>query len=479
MSPSLVLATGAWLGSAHAFCGAYVGAADSNLTNSDSRIVIARNGVDTRLTMFNEVGDMSEEFGLIVPIPHKVDARHVRLVDVDALTVTEKYAEPRLVEYTCENFYTNDESLKASVHPFLATGCDSYSPGPNFYDTGPPAWVDTATGVVVEENFVLGEYDVFVLKAGAAEGLLSWLDTNGFTASNETMEVLQDYIDDGQYFLAARIDPALMTSHWLSPLQIHYQTDSLTLPIRLGATSSAGVQDLVVTIIGDANLGRVGISNYPETLVDRDCMVDDWRYGEMWTELSGIPDDAEQAEGIDRLAWTTEYSWSVPGISDYTLDSNGQVWGTVNGVKCDPCTEPPPEAKSGDDPFPDWVPQELGYAWPEGGYHFTRLRLRYTPGGVTQDLVFYDSFDQERQQNRYIVHKWELESLVPMCGDEQPEDPGACYTSEYWARQAQGEINDPVGLEATNACGCSSSSRGGGALVVAGLLGLLALTRRP
>ena len=463
------------VGTAYAFCGAYVGGADSELTNSDSRIVIARSGYDVRLTMFNDIGDVNEDFGLIVPIPQRLDARHVRLVHEDVMTVTDRYAEPRLVEYSCENFYTTDDDLRANVHPFLATTGCSASPGGARWGLDPddsgydePAWVDTANGVVVEEQFVLGEYSIFVLKAGEAEGLLNWMEGNGFVAPVETADVLQDYIDDDQYFLAARVDPSLMTSHWLSPLQLHYQSESMVLPIRLGATSSGGVQDLVVTVINDAYAGRTGISNYgAESEMYRDCMVDGLDYGEMWTQVSGIPDNAADAEGVDEFAWTTEYSWDV---------TPAEFWGTgPNGEKCDPCIVAP-EAR-GDDAFPNWVVEELGYPWPDSGYHVTRLRLRYTPGGVTDDLVLYDTHDTTRQQNRYIVHKWELESLIPVCDTEQPRDPGACYTSEYWARQAQGELTDSYDTVETNTCGCSTGSRTGGA-ALAGLLGLLALGRR-
>ncbi len=454
------------LGTAHAFCGAYVGSADSELTNRDSRIVIARNGVDVRLTMFNDVGDISEEFGLIVPIPHKMDERHVRLVDEDAMTVTEFYARPRLVEYSCENFYTQDPSARASLNPFLLTGCSTSGLyDPYWADTGAPAWVDTANGVVVEEQFILGEYEIFVLQANQAEGLMGWMEGNGFVAPVETADVLQDYIDDDQYFLAAKVDPDRMTSRWLSPLQLHYQSSGTTLPIRLGATSSAGVQDLVVTVIDTA---RASISNQgPETLMNRDCMAEElgFDYGAMWTEASGIPDNPEEAEGIDAIAWTTEFSWKVPS------KQSGEVWGTVNGVKCDPCYVPP-EAGGGDDPFPDWVVRELGYPWPESGYHVTRLRLRYTPGGVTDDLVLYNTGSTDRQQNRYVVHKWELESLVPMCDGGIPEEPGSCYSAEYWARQSQGEILDGTELVSTNACGCSSSQGGSAVLMLLGLLGL-------
>ena len=270
------------------------------------------------------------------------------------------------------------------------------------------------------------------------------------------MEALQSYIDDDQWFLAARVNPELMTSHWLSPLQLHYPSESVSLPIKLGATASSGVQDLVVTVINDQWDGRAGVSNYPETELSRDCMLRDWSYEEMWTERSGIPADAEAAEGVDRLAWTTEYSWSVNGQS----------------AKCDPCPEVPPEATTSD-PFPRLCGGRTGLPWASQGYHITRLRLRYTPGGVQDDLVFYSSYDLSNQQNRYVVHKWELESLLPFCDGTQADDPGACYTSEYWARQAQDELDDPVAVEPT---GCSTAGSRGWALV--SLLGALALARR-
>ena len=85
-------------GPAQAFCGAYVGSADSELSNSDSRIVIARSGFETRLTMFNDVSvteDMGE-FGMVVPVPAALDQRHVRLVDEQAMTTVERYARTSL-----------------------------------------------------------------------------------------------------------------------------------------------------------------------------------------------------------------------------------------------------------------------------------------------------------------------------------------------------------------------------------------------
>ena len=96
--------------------------------------------------------------------------------------------------------------------------------------------------------------------------------------------------------------------------------------------------------------GRASISNQgAEALMYRDCMVDSLDYGEMWTEVSGIPEDAQDAEGVDDLAWTTEYSWNIPPVQSELS------WGTgPDGQKCDPCIIVPEAGE--EDPLPDVRP---------------------------------------------------------------------------------------------------------------------------
>ena len=60
------------------------------------------------------------------------------------MTVIERYAEPRLVEYRCEDFYTRDEEAQANITPFLPAGCVDMSSGARQWgvgiqDTSPPA----------------------------------------------------------------------------------------------------------------------------------------------------------------------------------------------------------------------------------------------------------------------------------------------------------------------------------------------------
>jgi hypothetical protein len=494
----MLMVTGAlWSHPADAFCGAYVGAEGTEITNRASRIVIARSGLYTALTMFNDFEGDADEFGLIVPLPGSIDEDNLRLVDRTLLDRIDRHSAPRLVSYTCEDFFNDDGT---TIQPMVispttsSTAASSRSVATDAVgdtgDTGPssasssssrpaPApsigcggggysselsevdstndYYDTATGVTVEEEFDFGEYEIFVLRASDSAGLTAWLADSGFVLPDGASILLEDYVRQDARFLAARVSTGLIDSGqtWLSPLQVVYEADSLSLPIRLGTLSSGGLQDLIVYTLTSPADGRVGISNYPETAAPGDeCMLDldpddpvgsfSDRYEELWTGATGVSD------GQPGLGWTTEYSW-----------------GTGTGVKCDPCPD--------DGPLTNDELVELGYPWADStGWHLTRLRLRYTPESVDEDLMLYPTrIEDEQEQVRYIVRQWELESLLPVCG-EQPAEPGSCYTGEYWARVATGETE----LTSTNTidlkrCGCRES-RG---LLLLPLL-LLSATRR-
>ena len=69
------------LGVAAAFCGFYVAKADSELFNESSKVIIARDGPRTILTMANDFrGDVSE-FALVVPVPEVLSEDQVQVGD--------------------------------------------------------------------------------------------------------------------------------------------------------------------------------------------------------------------------------------------------------------------------------------------------------------------------------------------------------------------------------------------------------------
>ncbi|MFT5685980.1 MAG: hypothetical protein ACI8RZ_006935, partial [Myxococcota bacterium] len=399
---------------------------------------------------------------------------------------------PRLVQYTCEDFFNDggvtidpmviapgtgssaassrsvavpdsegpldtasafDSSSSSSSSRSSASGCGGG--GSSDYLTHTDTTddrLDTAYGVTVEDEFTLGEYELWVLRADEAEGLSGWLNENGFVMPGGATELLDEYISDEGRFLALRINTDLVPTgqEWLSPLQLTYLSDAWTLPIRLGTVSSAGMQDLIVYTLTSHDEGRVGISNYPETDQPSDeCMLDvdsvqpvtDYSniYESLWTDTAGISEDAPG------LAWTTEYSWGV------------ELDGVDPAVKCDPCPEPDPRDTSSD-PITEAELGQLGLKGAESGWHVTRLRLRYTPEAVSQDLMLYATQMQDQSQVRYIIRRWELEGLLPVCG-EAPEEPGSCYSAEYWLRAESGELEPTIATADPAAMACKGEGR--------------------
>ena len=487
MNRCTLMAAGALLcpATANAFCGAYVGAEGDSIHNNASRIVIAREAPVTTITMFNDFEANTTEFGMIIPVSATIDADNVRLTSTALLDRIDRYSAPRLVQYTCEDFY-NDNGINIdpgvisptrnssaasarsisipdvegdtgmdSVDVNVSVGCSGGGSSHDYLtetDTSDD-WYDTGTGVTVEDSFTLGEYELWVLRSADTNGLASWLTDNGFILQDGTEEMLDEYVSTDARFLALRINTSLIPTgrDWLTPLQLAYVSDAWSLPIRLGTASSSGMQDLIVYTLTTPDEGRVAVSNYPETVppVDECTLgispydpITDFsnQYETLWSAAAGVSDDRPG------LAWTTEYSWGI----DRRLDDTTML-------KCDPCPEPDPRDPS-DDPITAGELKELGLASADWGWHVTRLRLRYTPDAVPQDLMLYGSKMQDRSQVRYIVHRWELEDLLPSCGGA-PAEPGSCYSSEYWARVANGNLEPVIATVDPGRMACKGSGR--------------------
>jgi hypothetical protein len=88
-----------WSTQAAAFCGFYVAREDGELYNEASKVVFARDGYRSRITMASDYTGPTSEFAMIVPTPSVLEEKHIRTVDPAAVTHLENYTAPRLVEY--------------------------------------------------------------------------------------------------------------------------------------------------------------------------------------------------------------------------------------------------------------------------------------------------------------------------------------------------------------------------------------------
>jgi hypothetical protein len=375
----------ALVAAAHAFCGTYIGAPGASLTNRTSVVVIARAGEETTLTLAPDYAGDLTEFALVVPVPAGTTAEQIGTGDADAVDFLDQYSVPRGVAYTCDDLFT-----ATSYGCATQLGCAAASS--EFDGLASELGAAADDGVEVEASFAAAEYELVLLSAEDGDGLWAWLDDNGYAVPEGGEDVLQEYVDAGTWFLAARVrlDAAPEEGARLTPLTVRSTGEGAGLPIRIGTISAAGEQEVVVLFLDD---DEVGVSNYPELSIRQECM---WR----GDDLGAAYEDqlADALVEVGGAGWVREYSWDLT-------------------QKCDPCTTQ------------QVVDEDLLTAVGADPWeaHLTRMRVRYTPATAEEDLVFYETGRYGvTEQIRLVRYAEELESWFPLCDEGWVEDPGQC-----------------------------------------------------
>ena len=342
---------GAWTGAAHAFCGFYVSGADASLYNDATMVVMMREGTTTVLSMQNDYQGPPEAFALVVPVPVVLEEENVKTLPGDVFRRVDQLAAPRLVEY-----WEQDPCNPPPERRFRRGNIPA-----------PTSMVETASapadgmGVTIEAEFAVGEYDIVILSARDSGGLDRWLRSNDYNIPPGAEPVLRPYVEQGTKFFVAKVDPSRVTFQGnravLSPLRVHYDSESFSLPVRLGLLNSQGVQDPIVHVLARGQ--RYEVANYENVTVPTNIRVQNAvreDFGSFYRTLF------DRVRDRNPHAVVTEYSWDA--------------------TSCDPCPEPP------------LTPVELNTLGGDvlGGelYSFvlTRLHYRYEKEDLDHDLVF-------------------------------------------------------------------------------------------
>jgi len=160
-----------WSAEASAFCGFYVGKADTKLFNKVSEVVIARQDNKTVITMANDFKGEVKEFAMVVPVPTVLEKAQIHVGDPAVLKHLADYSAPRLVEYFDENPCRRYELME-----------DRMGSMQNMAPASAPAKQERgkALGVTVEAQYTVGEYDILILSAKESHGLERWISENGY-----------------------------------------------------------------------------------------------------------------------------------------------------------------------------------------------------------------------------------------------------------------------------------------------------------
>lgn len=398
---------------ASAFCGYYAGHDGEAVVNAQSVVVVGWTGTDVALTLASDFSGNAADFALLVPVPAVLGPENVEELSPDVLTRLDGYSAPRLVSHPVGSLGCFDDTelsraSQASVTgPALVMGCEGDS-----QTTTSGGSEELTESVTVEAQFVTGVYEILVLSAEDSGGLQRWLDTNGFSVPTEAGAILQSYIDQGDSFLVARVwvgasgdsgsgdsgpavdtggsytgdsaTPEFASAEWLPPLQIRYPSTTLTLPLRLGALSSAGSQDLLIYGLVPHSFGALAISNLPEGVPEDECLFSPQGVHEFSEFYEERFDEAVARNGGS--AWALEYAWEPE--------------------QCDPCTS---------EPLAQGLIAELAPGVDPADTFFSRLHLRYTPAGMTEDLALYTSHIHDTDQERYIAYSSYTAAFFPIC----------------------------------------------------------------
>jgi hypothetical protein len=369
-----------------AFCGFYVGKADTKLFNQASQVALVREGDHTVLTMANDFQGDPKEFALVVPVPTFIERRQIEVVDKGLLDHLDAFSAPRLVEYfdedPCAPKREYDMAMMAAAPASQALRKKA----------------DAKTGVTVEATYTVGEYDIVILSATQSNGLESWLVGNGYKIPRGASAVLGSYIKQGMRFFVAKVnlkEKAALGFTFLRPLQVSYDTPKFMLPIRLGTVNANGPQDLFVFAL--THKGRVETTNYRTVKLPTGMDLPLFVKAEFKDFYKAM--FADQVRREDMRAVFLEYAWNMS-------------W-------CDPCSA---------DPLSREQLTKLGVrAQASEPTFLSRLHVRYDSAHFPEDLVFQETADQNTFQGRYVMrHPWKGTS---QCGEV------ARYTSELTARQ--------------------------------------------
>jgi hypothetical protein len=360
---------------AQAFCGFYVARADTSLFNQASQVVLVRDDDRTVITMANDFqGDVSD-FAVVIPVPTFIERGQINVADRALVEHLDAYTAPRLVEYhdsdPCTR-YDLEEMMSADMAlPQSARALKSS--------------LGRSRGVTIEASYTVGEYDILILSAEESDGLIQWLDENGYNIPRGAEAVVDSYLKQDMRFFVAKVNleqQSKLGYSYLRPLQVAYESNKFMLPIRLGTLNANGKQELYV--YGLTRTGRIETTNYRTVKLPSNTEVPEFvqaEFSDFYRSMFETQTVKENERGV-----FLEYAW----------DMN---W-------CDPCAA---------DPLSTDELRKLGVFWVGGAasgrmgksgaqdVFVTRLHVRYDKEHFPEDLMFQETGDRQNFQGRYVI----------------------------------------------------------------------------
>jgi hypothetical protein len=359
---------------AGAFCGFYVAQADSKLFNTSSKVVLARDGDETAITMASDYEGDVKEFAVVVPVPTIIERQQIGVVDPKTIEHVDHYTAPRLVEYHDEDPCA--EPLLVAMLRNRLTRSLSFEEQAK----------SQSHGVTIEASYDVAEYDVLILSAKESDGLIAWLNDNHYRIPDGAEDVLGSYIKQSMHFFVAKVNLDRMKAigkGYLRPLQVRYKSAKYMVPLRLGTVNARGPQDLIIFAL--SKNGRVESTNYRTVKVPSDIDVPLYVKDEFGPFYKALFDRAVAKENMHAVF--VEYAWDMG-------------W-------CDPCAADPLSNKELAELGARWIGSDDAGAFrsQSSNVYVTRLHVRYDAKSFPEDIALMETKDRTNFQGRYVQHR--------------------------------------------------------------------------
>jgi hypothetical protein len=339
--------------------------------------------------MANDYQGDVKNFAIVVPVPEVIEKDQVNVTENKIIDHLDAYSAPRLVEYHDDNPCRQRRRVE-----FSAASPDAMQAARK---GGSREQRAKAHGVTIEEEYTVGEYDLAVLSAEQSDGLLTFLNQEGYKLPEGADDILESYIDQEMKFFLAKVNLKEFKSNaysMLRPLQVAYESDKFMLPIRLGTLNARGPQELILFTL--TRNGRVEPVNYRTVKIPTDKQVPLYvedKFKSFYRDMF-----SRQVKQHDMEVAFLEYAWDMGN--------------------CDPCAA---------DPLPPKQVRELGAWWIDGEQtrsgsrrrsqfapsprrrtqpvdaYVTRLHMRYTAESFPEDIILQETADDSNFQGRYVL----------------------------------------------------------------------------
>jgi len=173
-------------------------------------------------------------------------------------------------------------------------------------------------GPEIIKREVVGPFEIVVLQGGTASELIDWLDTYGYYQDPEATPIVQEYLDEGFLFAAAKLLHGAGVDE-IQPLVMTYEGDEPCVPLRL--TRIAATEDMGVRVFSLAD-ARTVPSTYRHVELN-EVRIDWANAGDNYKDIVAMAIDTPGADG---QAFVTEYAGNSSivdraGIDDPAWDA--------------------------------------------------------------------------------------------------------------------------------------------------------------